>query len=100
MTNRIAVPTMVLESRGNRQAAVTIPAGKVVEVIGPAEDDRFVVVRVDDKQFQMFASDLPDRRRTDESRRSVRQDQAKLDGKGHDGTPRNGTGESECGNDK
>ncbi|MGD1096243.1 MAG: hypothetical protein ABSB35_30155 [Bryobacteraceae bacterium] len=61
MTYRIDLPTMVLAFRDNHEAAVTIPAGTILDVIGPAEDDRFVVVSVDDEQFHMFASDLADR---------------------------------------
>ena len=61
MTYRIDLPTMVLAFRDNHEAAVTIPAGAIVEVIGPAEDDRFSVVSVNDERFHMFASDLADR---------------------------------------
>jgi hypothetical protein len=100
MTYRIDVPTMVLEIRGKHQAAVTLPAGKLVKVIGPAVDDRFVVVQVDDKLFHLFASDLPDRRKTDEGGRSGRRRHVNLDGKDHDATPVNETGGNECGNDK
>jgi hypothetical protein len=49
---------MVLALNGNHQAAVPIPAGKVVDVEGSTEDDRFVVVSVDGEQFLAFASDL------------------------------------------
>jgi hypothetical protein len=58
MTYRIDQPTMVLAFKDNHQAAVTIPAGKIIQVNGPAEDDRFVVVSVDGEQFHVFASDL------------------------------------------
>jgi hypothetical protein len=61
MTYRINLPVLVLAFKDNHQAAVTIPAGHIVEVIGPAEDDRFVVVSVNDEQFHVFASDLADR---------------------------------------
>jgi hypothetical protein len=63
MTYRIEIPTLVLAFKDNHQAAVTIPAGQLVEVIGPAEDDRFVVVSVNEEQFHVFASDLADRGR-------------------------------------
>jgi len=43
------------------QEAVTIPAGRIVDVVGPAKDRRFVVVGVDDRRFQVFASDLAGR---------------------------------------
>jgi hypothetical protein len=51
---------MVLALNDNHEAAVPIPAGKVVDVVGSAEDDRFVVVSVDGEQFLAFASDLTD----------------------------------------
>jgi len=41
VTYRIDRPTMVLAFRENHQAAVRIPAGQIVDVICPAEDDRF-----------------------------------------------------------
>ena len=53
-------PMMVLAFRDNHQAAVTLPAGKLIEVIGPVEDDdRFVRIRADG-EFHVFASDLAD----------------------------------------
>jgi len=55
---RLNAPTMVLALNDNHQAAVPIPAGKIVDVEGSTEDDRFVVVRVDGEQFLAFASDL------------------------------------------
>lgn len=61
MTYRLRFPTMVLAFRDNHQAAVTIPAGKIVDLIGPAEDDRFLIVSVEGEQFHVFASDLAER---------------------------------------
>lgn len=61
MLHRLSRATMVLALRDNHQAAVTIPAGKIVDVAGSAEDDRFVIVTVDGEQFHAFASDLADR---------------------------------------
>jgi hypothetical protein len=52
---------MVLALKDNHRVAVTIPALKIVEVIGPAEDDRFVVISVDGERFHVFVSDLADR---------------------------------------
>ena len=52
---------MVLALKDNHQLAVTIPAGKIVDVVASAQDDRFVVVTVDGEQFHAFASDLADR---------------------------------------
>jgi hypothetical protein len=61
MTYAMDLPTAVLAFRDNHPAAVTIPAGGIVELSGPAEDDRFSAVSVNDEQFHMFASDLADR---------------------------------------
>ena len=56
------LPIMVLAFRDNHQAAVTLPAGKLIDVVGPVEnDDRFLVIRADDAHFHIFASDLADR---------------------------------------
>ena len=53
---------MVLACRDNHEAAVTIPAGAVIELIGPVEsDDRFVAIRSGDELFHIFASDLASR---------------------------------------
>ena len=44
MQYRLTQPIMVLAFKDNNQLAVTVPAGKVIEVRGPAEnDDRFMV---------------------------------------------------------
>ena len=60
MLYRLNRPTMVLALNNNHEAAVPIPAGKIVTVEGSAEDDRFMVVRVDGERFLVFASDLSD----------------------------------------
>ena len=49
---------MVLAFRDNHRAAVTIPAGEIFKVVGPAQDDRFVVVDVKGEQFLVFECDL------------------------------------------
>jgi hypothetical protein len=49
---------MVLAFRDNHQAAVTIPPGDTLELIGPAQDDRFVIVSVRGKEFLVFESDI------------------------------------------
>ena len=49
---------MVLALKDNHQAAVPIPAGKVVHITPSPEDDRFVIVKVDGQKFLAFASDL------------------------------------------
>lgn len=57
---RVDRPMLCLAFRDNHHAAVTIKAGKVFEVVGPAQDDRFVVVDIDGEQFLVFVSDLED----------------------------------------
>jgi len=61
MTYRIDLPTMVLAFKDNHQAAVTIPEGQIIDVIGPPVESRFFVVNVNGEQFHVFASDLADR---------------------------------------
>jgi hypothetical protein len=51
-------PLTVLAYKNNHDAAVTVPAGKLVEIIGPADDDRFVIVNVDGEEFLVFETDL------------------------------------------
>ena len=51
-------PLMVLAYRNNHEAAVTIPAGKSIEIVGPAKDDRFVIVKADGEEFLVFETDL------------------------------------------
>jgi hypothetical protein len=58
---RVSLPMMVLAFRNNHQAAVTIQAGEVLEVVGPAQDDRFVIVNVKGEQFLVFDCDLKER---------------------------------------
>lgn len=58
---RIDLPMMVLAFRDNHHAAVTIQAGEILEVVGPAQDDRFVVIDVRGEQFLVFECDLKDR---------------------------------------
>lgn len=59
--HRANLPIMVLAFRDNHYAAVDIKAGELFGVVGPAPDDRFVVVDVKGEQFLVFASDLKDR---------------------------------------
>ena len=59
--SRAFLPIMVLAFRDNHQAAVTIQPGELFQVVGPAQDDRFVVVDVKGEQFLVFECDLKDR---------------------------------------
>ncbi|HLH44617.1 MAG TPA: hypothetical protein VKV74_16625 [Bryobacteraceae bacterium] len=52
------LPTMVLAFRDNHDFAVPIAAGEVFEVVGAAQDDRFVIVNVKGQEFLIFAVDL------------------------------------------
>lgn len=52
------LPIMVLAFQDNHDAAVTIQAGETLEILGPAQDDRFLVVRVKEEQFLVFECDL------------------------------------------
>lgn len=58
MSFHTTLPLMVLAFKDNLDAAVTVPPGKVIEVMGPAEDDRFAIIRVDGEEFLVFESDL------------------------------------------
>jgi hypothetical protein len=51
-------PLMVLAYRDNHQAATTIPAGRTIDIVGQAEDDRFSVVSSDGEEFLVFERDL------------------------------------------
>lgn len=56
-------PTIALAHRDDHDIAVTLPDGKVLEVIARAEDERFLVVEVDGQRFRIFEADLTDRGR-------------------------------------
>lgn len=58
---RANLPIMVLAFRDNHEAAVTIPVGEVFEVVGPAQDDRFLIVKVRGEEMLVFESDPKDR---------------------------------------
>jgi hypothetical protein len=70
MLHRLNREILVLGLKDNHQAAVTIPAGKIVDVVRMEGDDRFVVVTVEGEQFHAFASDLADRPRKRETART------------------------------
>ena len=58
MTYRIELPTTALAFGENHPVVTTIQAGQVVDLIGPAEDKRFVIVILNGEQLEIFASDL------------------------------------------
>jgi hypothetical protein len=60
-TYRIQLPAIGLASRGGHWAAVKIPEGTVLSVIGPSEKPRFLVVEMDGQQVWLFETDLQDR---------------------------------------
>jgi hypothetical protein len=49
---------MVLAYQDNHEAAVNIPAGETIRVLGPDRDDRFSVIRYHQQDFLVFESDL------------------------------------------
>lgn len=55
---RVELPMMVLAFKDNHRAAVTMQAGEVFKVVGPAQDDRFVIVDVKGERFLVFECDL------------------------------------------
>lgn len=61
MRYRADLPLMVLAYKDNHHAAVPIPAGKLIHVIGFADDDRFLVVNVDGEEFHVFETDVRER---------------------------------------
>lgn len=61
MPQKLTREMMVLGSAGNHHAAVTVPAGKMIEILGPAQDDRFVRIQVDGEQFEAFQTDVQER---------------------------------------
>lgn len=61
MRYQTQLPTIALAFKENHQAAITIPEGKMIDLVGRAKDQRFVVVEVDGERLQMFETDLADR---------------------------------------
>ena len=58
MLYRASHTIMVLAFRDNHEAAITVPPGDVLEVISPAQDDRFVIVSIKGEEFLVLESDL------------------------------------------
>ena len=54
MHHGLTAPLVVLAHDDNHGAAVTIPAGKTIEVMGPADDDRFPVVNFEGENLLAF----------------------------------------------
>ncbi|HEY6342417.1 MAG TPA: hypothetical protein VIY49_13060 [Bryobacteraceae bacterium] len=55
---RSELPFMALD---DHHATVTIPRGKLIRVIGAAEDDRFLEIEMDGERLQAFEVDLKNR---------------------------------------
>lgn len=60
---RSHTPLVALAFRDNHHSAMTIPAHQILHVVGPAEDDRFVTVKVGGEDMMVFESDLLERGR-------------------------------------
>ena len=73
MRYRTNLPLMVLAYKDNHDAAVTVPAGQVIDVIGYAKDDRFLVVNVDGEDFHVFETDLRERSKLVPNKPAARQ---------------------------
>ena len=58
MHYNLSAPLVVLAHGDNHRVAVTIPAGKTIEVMGPSEDDRFRVIKFDGETLLVFERDL------------------------------------------
>ena len=58
MRYRVTHPLMVLAFKENHDAAVPVPPGRIIEILGADIDDRFTRVRVDKEEFLVFESDL------------------------------------------
>ena len=69
MLCRLNAPLVVLAYSDNHNAAVTIPAGEIIEVVGLVEnDDRFAVVQFAGEQFGYPAQVRGRRRRSPRQR--------------------------------
>jgi hypothetical protein len=61
MSRKLYRELMVLGNRDNHDAAVSVPPGKVIEVLGSAQDDRFLRIQVDGEVFEAFECDVTER---------------------------------------
>lgn len=58
MRCRLNAPLLALAWRDNHRAAVTIPAGRIIDVLRHAEDERFSVVGFEGEELLALESDL------------------------------------------
>jgi len=58
MLYRASHPITVLAFRDNHQAAVMFPPGVILQLMRPAQDDRFVIVNIKGEEFLVLESDL------------------------------------------
>jgi hypothetical protein len=58
MLYKLTGDLMVLGGCDNHMAAVGLPAGRIIDLLGPAEDDRFVRIQVDHQVFEAFETDV------------------------------------------
>lgn len=61
MTHQVDRELMVLASNGNHRAAVSLRVGRVIDILGPAQDTRFVRIAVDGEEFEAFQTDVAER---------------------------------------
>lgn len=61
MRYRLHAALTALAARDHHQAAITIAAGRTIDVIGKAEDERFCIIRVDGEELLAFESDIHER---------------------------------------
>ena len=58
MSYCLELPLTVLAYGNNHDCAITVPAGKNIEILGPDQDDRFLIVEVNGEKFLAFETDL------------------------------------------
>lgn len=61
MRYRVNLPIMVLAFRDNHKVALHVSPGEIFEVVGRAEDNRFLVAEVRGERLLVFECDLEDR---------------------------------------
>ena len=58
MLYRASHAITVLAFGDNHQFDVTLPPGSILEVLRPAQDDRFIIVSIKGEEFLVLQSDL------------------------------------------